>query len=247
MSNQTLVSTVFNVLSQPQLWKINFELNGLLVTGVRFSMVAAAVLQGTIGCESRDSFTPSPGQALPAGSKIGAIYESPIDLMLFPRDDFGKDNVFEKSVILHEATHAMFDLFAKTGNDEVLAIDDESAAVLVQALFMRLLNDNKGAIHRFSMMIDGSGEHALKLADKMMSETGDFEKNRRTYTLKSEQTKDLRAAVAKDWGFTRRNDPDGGYTDSSGIRYIYDGVTCRSCWGGAQKAGASLRTGTKIN
>jgi hypothetical protein len=232
MTNRTLVSTALGVLREPGIWKIGFDLNGLCVTGQRYAMVAAAIEDGKIACEAVDRFPLKPGQKLPPGTKIGAVYDPDADTIYFPREDYGKSSGYEKTVILHEATHAIFDLFAKTGDDRVLAINDEAAAVLAQAHYLRLCAPNDSqAIHRFSMMIDGPGELALKLVDKMMDDTGDFMKDRRTYFLRPEQTSKLRAAVATEWGLIRETQPDGTISDRTGELSIYNGVvTCYACW-----------------
>lgn len=105
---------------------------------------------------------------------------------------------------------------------------DESAAVLAEALYLRLCNKPPG---NFTMFIDGPQDEAMKLADRMMAETGNFERDRRTYRLWWAQTKKLRDAVARDWNFTVRKDKDGSITDARGAQYMYDGVVkCYSCW-----------------
>jgi hypothetical protein len=232
MTNRTLANTASRVLRHSGIWKIGFELNGLCVTGQRYAIVAKAIEEGKIACEAVDKFTLKPGQTLAPGTKIGALYDPDVNTIFFPREDYGTSSVYEQTVILHEATHATFDLFANTNDDRVLAIDDESAAVLAQALYLRLCTDSDStATHRFSMMIDGPGELALKLADRMMSETGDFEKDKRTYFLRAEQTLKLRAAVAQDWNLIKEVLPDGTVSDRTGVQSIYNGVvTCYSCW-----------------
>jgi len=211
---------------------MGFDLNGLCATGVRYGMVAKAIEDGKIVCEAVDSFPLKPGQKLAPGTKIGALYDPDANTMFFPREDYGKANVYEQTVILHEATHATFDLFAKTTDDRVLGIEDESAAVLAQALYLRLCADSDSmATHRFSMMINGPGELALKLVDKMMAETGDFVRDKRTYFLRPEQTLKLRAAVAEEWNLIKETLPDGTIEDRSGVLSIYNGVvSCYSCW-----------------
>src|SRR4029453_18730950 len=84
----------------------------------------------------------------------------------------------------------------------------------------------------FTMFVDGPEDEALKLADRMIAETGGFERDERTYFLKPHQTKRLRNAVAKGWNFVKKPpEPDGSVTDSSGVQYIYNGVVkCFSCW-----------------
>jgi hypothetical protein len=227
MSNPVLVNTALRVLRQSGIWKIAFDLHGLTVTGQRYAMVARAIADGKIACEAVDTMPVNAAQKLAPGTKVGALYNPDQNTIYFPREDYGKINIYEQTVIVHEATHAIFDLFAATSNDQVLAIEDESAAVLAQALFLRLCTNNDSvAIHRFSMMIDGPGDLALKLADRMMTETGDFEKDKRTYFLRSEQTAKLRAAVAQEWNLIKDGD-----SDRSGIVSIYNGVVaCYSCW-----------------
>jgi hypothetical protein len=231
MTNRILANTASHILRRSGVWKIAFDLNGLTVTGQRYAMVAKAIDEGKIACEAVNQFQTNPGEKLPTDTKIGAQYIAEKNTMYFSREDYGTASAYEQSVVFHEATHALFDLFAKTTNDQTLAIDDESAAVLAQAHFFRLCADNDSVgIHRFSMQYDGPGDTALKLVDKMMAETGDFERDKRTYFLQPDQTLKLRNAVAQDWGFVKKMEPDGE-RDSTGTKYIYDGVVqCYSCW-----------------
>src|SRR4030095_10804716 len=132
---------------------------------------------GTIACEAVDSFKPQVGGLAP-GMVTSARYDIDANTMLFSREDFGTSKVSEEITIVHEATHAIFDLFAKSKDDRTLSIDDESAAVLASALYIRLCDKNPG---NFTMFIDGPEDEALKLADKMIAETGGFEKDKRTH------------------------------------------------------------------
>ena len=228
MASQKLANTVARILRQPGIWKIGFDLNGLCVTGQRFSLVAKAISDGTIACEAVDSFKPQVGGLAP-GTVTVARYNSDANTMLFSREDYGTTKVREEITIVHEATHAIFDLFAKSKDDRTLSIDDESAAVLASALYIRLCDKDPG---NFTMLIDGPQDEALKLADRMIEETGGFEKDKRTYFLKPQQTQKLRTAVAQEWNFVKDPPaPDGSYSDRSGAKYIYDGVVkCFPCW-----------------
>src|SRR5208282_3217925 len=86
MASQVLAATVIRVLSHPVIMKINFELNGLLVTGMRYQVVAQAVRSGKITCEIGTDRDPN----LPAGTVIAAEYKSdPKPHFMFPREDFG--------------------------------------------------------------------------------------------------------------------------------------------------------------
>jgi hypothetical protein len=227
MSSQILANTVVRILRQPGIWKIGFDLAGLCVTGQRYAMVAKAVAEGKIACEVVSKFKPQVGGNAP-GMVTLARYDADLNAMLFEREDFAANKVHEERVIVHEATHAIFDLFAKSADDRTLSINDESAAVLAEALYIRLCDKPAGA---FAMFIDGPQDEALKLADKMMAETGDFERDKRTYFLRAQQTQKLRDAVAKDWNFVRTVEPGGIISDRTGSQYIYNGVVrCYSCW-----------------
>jgi hypothetical protein len=229
MTNSKLVQTATGILRKPGISKIAYELNGLLVTGTRYSMVAAAILDGRISCEAVSSFSTSKADSLAPLTKIGAKYDPDTNTMFFSSESYGSSNAYEQSVVLHEATHAMFDLYASCGDPGVLAINDESAAVLAQAHFFRLCAPNESmSIHRFSMQIDGPGETSLALVDKMMADTGDFVRNTDVYRLKPTQTEKLRTAVAQEWNLVRIVESDG-VRDRSGILDVYDGVSgcCR--------------------
>lgn len=228
MTNQTLAKTVTRILRQLGMWKINFELGGLIVTGQRYAMVAKAVEEGKIECRVVDKLPSQGKDELAPGMVSVARYKAELNAMIFSSENYGSAKVSEEKTIVHEATHAMFDLFAKSQDDRTLAMNDESAAVLAEALYLRLCDKNVG---NFAMFIDGPQDEALKLADRMMAETGDFERDRRTYSLKPQQTQKLRDAVARDWNFTIRVEKDGSVTNSTGVQYIYDGVVkCYSCW-----------------
>ncbi len=228
VTNKKLKETVLSVIEHPGVWKINFELNGLVVTGRRYSMVARAIREGKIFCNSVAEFKSVPGVELAAGMVTTARYKEVQNTMLFRGEDYGKTNI-ERATIFHEATHALFDLFANTTEDRVLGIDDESAAVLAEALYHRLCG--VGSSIGYGMTMNGHEQLALELADKMMAETGDFEKDRRTYFLKPYQIEKFRMAVARSWNMVKKVLPDGTVNDSSGQLSIYDGVVpCYSCW-----------------
>jgi hypothetical protein len=243
MTNRVLVGTTLRILRNPGVWKIGFELGGLCVTGMRYSMVAKAIEDEKIACEAVDKLPLKPDHTLPPLTKILAQYDHETNTMVFPREDYGRASGYEQTVILHEATHAMFDLFAESDNDQVLAIDDESAAVLAQAHYMRLCGANDYlTVHSFSMLIDGPGEHALKLVDQMIAETGGFERDKRVYFLRPTQTMKLRAAVAQEWGLIKQTFPDGSWSDRTGVLHIYNGVVpCYYCWVHGARVGAAAR------
>ena len=147
------------------------------MTGVRYSMVAKAIEDGKIECRVESDIKPKTKDELAPDTFIEAQYRAPQNAMVFPRESYGSV-VYEERTIFHEATHAIFDLFAASSNTQTLAIEDETAAVLAEAHYVRLSPRPTG---NFAMMIDGRGERALKLVDRMMAKTGDFERDDRTY------------------------------------------------------------------
>ena len=206
MPSKILAATVSRVLSHPAIWYINFEMSGLVVTGQRYRMVAQAVESGRITCEvgveqSKD---------LPRGSVTVGLYVPEYDQFRFPYENFGSAAGSEKLTIVHEATHAIFDLFSAK-ETRVLAIDNETAACLSAALLSRISEMSFGG----GMTIGGSTDEALKVADTILAETGDFLKDRRTYTVQPWTTTKLRHAIAVDWNLL-----DG----RAGIVDIFNGV-----------------------
>src|SRR6185437_14920564 len=103
---------------------------------------------------------------------IEAQYRPAQNVMVFPNEAYGAAG-WEERTIFHEATHAIFDLFATSSNDQRLAVEDETAAVLAEAHYVRLCPHPTG---NFAMWVDGRGERALKVVDNMMAKTGDFER-----------------------------------------------------------------------
>lgn len=226
MPADSLTATVTRVLRQPALARLGFNLNGLIVTGDRYGAVARAIDRGDIKCVAVDSFAAQGKDELAAGTAVEARYSADANAMKFQRADYGANSVHEERTILHEATHAIFDLYASSKNARVLSIDDESAAVLAEAFYIRLVSQKVGG---FKMMADGPGEPALALADEVLRATDGFA-DRQVAVLTPTQTEDLRAAVARQWNFVRTVEPGGIISDRSTAVYIYNGVVkCVSC------------------
>jgi hypothetical protein len=212
MASQVLAATVIRVLSHPVIMKINFELNGLLVTGMRYHVVAQAVRSGKITCEIGTDRDPN----LPAGTVIAAEYKSdPKPHFMFPREDFGTSAGSEKIKILHEATHAIFDCYADSGGTSILAIDDEAAAYLASALFLQLSDVG----NRMPLFVGSAFDEACKLSNKILDATGDFIRNSRTYVVTPEASAALRHAAAID-----NNLVNDGTSDKSGVLDVYNGL-----------------------
>lgn len=207
--SKLLTERVVNILNHPALAPIGFEMFGLVVTGTRYSVVRQAIQSGKITCTA--------GAIPDDNGKVGYVtiakYIIRKNILAFPSENYASYRGDEMCTVVHEATHAMFDVFAKSKDDRVLAIRDESCAVLAEMLFYRL----SGVKHAPSGLKEvGSASHAaLKLADVMLARTGNFRKDTRTYFLTPGETDNLRAAVAADWGFV------GGKATT---QYVYDGM-----------------------
>jgi hypothetical protein len=219
-TDPTLAATVLRILREPGIQKINFSLNAIIVKGQDYAPVAQAIADGRIQCQVVKQFA-SQGE-LARGMSVEARYETDSNVMLFQRANYGS-TASEERTILHEATHAMFDLRgSKKHNIRQISIDDESAAVLVEALYTRLC---KKELMGFKMVQYGPQDEALRIADNMMAERNNFEDDTSMYVLKEEDLQMLRAAVATDWNFTRVVDKKTGtITDNTGALYIYNGV-----------------------
>ncbi|WP_315832890.1 hypothetical protein [Bradyrhizobium prioriisuperbiae] len=212
MSNEVLKQTVRSVLCNPMLPLINFDLNGLRVTGLGYGNVRLAVESGRITC----AVGVQQRASLPAGNVAAAQYDPQNNTFHFSRESFGSVVRSEQAAIVHEATHAQFDLAGPKAGNYVLAIDDEAAAWLAGSLFARLCENNLGGTYVTGVMIPGSAElEALKLADRILAETQDLMKGPKPYRVRADAVAGLRAAVARDYNFLG---------DHAGIKTVYDGV-----------------------
>ena len=218
-TNQILATTVSRILRQPGMMKIDFNMHGLLVTGRFYSMVAAAVEEGRIECLAVKDLPPQRPDQFASGTVATARYTPSDNRMMFESENFGS-KPSEEITIVHEATHAIFDITAPSKLHQTLAINDESAAVLAEALYIKVCDKPKG---NFDMVIGDPQYEAWNLANEMMVETESFTIGPKPYVLKHDQTKLLSDAVGLLWNFTLKPEKDG-YRDDRGVKYFYDGV-----------------------
>ncbi len=220
-TNPTLAATAIKILRQPGLMNINFELGALKVMGSQFARVADAIDAQRIKCWTVAEFEPQGVNGLAPGMVVNARYGIDSNAMLFSSEDFGT-NPGEDRTIVHEAVHAAFDLDAPVGQKtQTLSIDDEAAAVVAVAFYIRLCNRPVGG---FLMDADGPERPALELIDRLADRTGRIPVGRGTYRFSLEELKAIREGAARKWNFNKSKDTDGSEVDNSGARYVYDGV-----------------------
>jgi hypothetical protein len=220
-TNPTLASTVSKTLRQHGLSKVNFKFCGLTVTGSHFIRVADAVDAGRIKCWTASVFKSQGKDELAKGMIVNARYDLEPNAMVFSDETFGSGPGEDRSIV-HEAVHAAFDLDAPTGKKtSTLSIDDESAAVLAVAFYIRLCDRPIGG---FLMDADGPEKPALALVDSLADRTGDVPTWTGPYTFEPLDVQAIRNGTAMKWNFRSFIDTDGRPTDRSGAKYVYDGV-----------------------
>lgn len=220
-SNRALAATASKILRQPGLMNINFELNGLRVIGSQFARVAEAIESGRIKCWTVTEFKSQGVNGLAPGMVVNARYGIDSNAMLFSSEDFGT-NPGEDRTIVHEAVHAAFDLDAPVGQKtQTLSIDDEAAAVVAVAFYIRACNKPVGG---FLMDADGPEKPALELVDSLADRSGPVPIWRGPYRFSPMDIQPIKDGTARKWNFNSYVDKDGSQVDNSGARYVYDGV-----------------------
>ena len=101
MTNPTLIKTALEILGQPGIQKINFQLGGLLVTGQRFGRVTEAIKDGRIGCLTVKEFEAGV-TGLAKGMVIEAQYKEEFNAMLFRDEGYGTAQGEDRTVV-HES------------------------------------------------------------------------------------------------------------------------------------------------
>lgn len=220
-TNTKLAATVSGILRQSGLARINFQFCGLTVNGAQFKQVADAVDSGQIKCWTVSEFKSQGKDELAPGMTVNAQYQIKPNAMVFSSESFGTGPGEDRSIV-HEAVHAAFDLLAPTGKKTpTLSIDDEAAAVVAVAFYIRLCNRPIGG---FLMDADGPEKPALALVDSVADRTGEVPIWTGPYIFNAPDVQAIRDGAAAKWNFRSFIDVDGRQTDSSKAKYIYDGV-----------------------
>lgn len=123
----SLKSNVLSTLCMPEMRAVNFMYNGRLISPAGFAIVAVMVNDGRIAC------------SLDANLTDKATYD-PLTDTITARDGSYGDYLDEKSVLVHECTHAMLDAFSGarsegSGSASMSVLEDETTAYLAGAIF----------------------------------------------------------------------------------------------------------------
>lgn len=218
-TNRTLVSKVGEVLARLGLMEIAFQLGRIEVTGAKLQQVAQAVATGRIKCWTVAEFNSQGRDDLVGGQKIEAEYRTTPNAMVFLRADYG-NKPSEEQTIVHEAVHAALDLSVARGRLATLSIEDEAAATLASAFYIKLCNPVEDGFR----MGGGGHAEALELAEQALIYPGNFTVVKGRYMFTDPETQALRYAVATARKFNKHIGSDGLPTDNSGAIYTYEGV-----------------------
>lgn len=218
-TNRMLAAKVSEILRRPGLLEIAFQLGRIQVTGMMFQQVAQAVTTGRIKCWTVAEFSSQGRDDLVGGRRIEAEYKTKPNAMVFQRADYGSVPS-EEQTIVHEAVHAALDLSVARGKLLTLSIEDEAAATLASAFYIKLCNPNEDGFR----MGGGGHAEALELAEQALKYPGNYAVAKGRYLFTDNETEALRYAVATARKFNKHIGSDGLPTDASGAIYTYEGV-----------------------
>lgn len=123
---EPLRQRVVRLLISPTVRRINFSIMTRRIQGSGFAQIAVR-LDPMLRGRNRLDVTVATQAA-----NVGASYRTNVNHFSFPRANFGTTPA-EQMTIVHEATHALLDFTRSTNR----AIDDEAAAYIAGAMFMR--------------------------------------------------------------------------------------------------------------
>ncbi len=209
MANQVLAATVTKLIREPWISNVRFTLAGLSVFSWRYEAVAIAISRGKITCEVG---VPADTNLQPGFIAVGR-YEPKARVLRFPDEQYGSSSGREKFNMVHEATHASFDCQYGSGEGkDILAVDDEAAAWLAQAVYML----ESPYFWNGPMMPGDPIEEATKLANKILAVPTYYNQGSPPYNVPSADAIALKRSVAKVY------DLEGG---KAGIVHTYYGLT----------------------
>jgi hypothetical protein len=197
--------------------KVNFQYNQFLVTGSGYQTVMLYVAGKSIKClvepiprsADIDPLSVEAAQYIPGP---GDQYNRPPDTFCFPNRSYSVTpglGVFShlRPTIVHEATHAMFDI-ARLGM--VLGADDECCAFLAEALYGQASSNlQRGDVNSPSGAARQLAEHIVKDRENRRLPTNAI------YPMTAQLFAPLRSAICAAYGFVG---------SKAGVSADYDGV-----------------------
>jgi len=167
----SLADKVAAIFEGPQAARIHFRLGRLEVSPQRLRGVGAAIRKGRIKIEVAKT-----------GKLLSAAYHPHGDTLTLGDDKLA--SVSSRAAVLHEGIHALVDMYKCK---EVTVLNDEAAAYLAEAIFLR-------ASH--SWINGGAAEMAIYNAADQVAKAHDLY-SRRGVKLSTDDVADLRAAIHK--------------------------------------------------
>ena len=166
-----LVDNVAAIFEGPQIARIHFRLGRLEVSPQRLRGVGQAVRKGRIKIAVAKT-----------GNLLSAAYSPHGDTLTLPSDNIA--SVSSRAAVLHEGVHALVDMYKCK---EVTVLNDEAAAYLAEAIFLR-------ASH--SWINGGAAEMAIYDAADKVAKAHDLY-GKPGVRLSTDDVADLRAAIHK--------------------------------------------------
>jgi hypothetical protein len=166
----SLADKVAAIFEGPRVARIDFRLGRLEVSPKRLRGVGKAIKKGDIKVE------------VATGTLLGAAYDPHDDTLMVPDDKLA--SVVSQAGVLHEGVHALVDMYKCK---EVTVLNDEAAAYLAEAIYLR-------AAH--SWVNGGAAEMAIYDAADQIAKAHNLY-NKRGVRLSNDDVADLRAAIHK--------------------------------------------------
>lgn len=167
----SLADKIAVIFEGPQAGRIHFRLGRLEVSPQRLHGVDKAIRKGGIKIEIAKT-----------GKLLSAAYHPHSDTLTLPDDKLA--SVSSRAAVLHEGIHALVDMYKCK---EVTVLNDEAAAYLAEAIFLR-------AAH--SWINGGAAEMAIYDAADKVAKAHDLY-GKRGVRLSHDDVADLRAAIHK--------------------------------------------------
>jgi hypothetical protein len=168
----SLATTVAAIFEGPRVARIHFRLGRLEISPQRLRGVGKAIKKGDIKVEVHTG-----------GKLLGAAYDPHDDTLMVPDDKLA--SVASQAGVLHEGIHALVDMYKFK---EVTVLNDEAAAYLAEAIYLRAAHSWVSGAGAAEMAIYNAADQVAKAHNLY---------NKRGVRLSNDDIADLRAAIHK--------------------------------------------------